>query len=273
AAIRIIDNAAMLNVNTACKFDPCEVPLFCERIDGSSQMQINLAGLARFEDDVDEIHTARCGSDGDPNWGAFQDDMIWCIESPAGDYVPFDISDELELRYRYCITSRAQTRLESVWNWTIGWDVPSLKDEPYGGGGGTLEDWQKSVTDPYDPNNNYYRRHLLTTYNIDRIIDPNGRKMININDETTDVEELEELYRGLQSSIDSYLAPPIRRQIERRYAQLAVNIIDFADRDDIDNDGFLDRDCVTTFVDPCDITITYYGFEAQPFITEIGMKS
>ncbi|MHC4088520.1 MAG: hypothetical protein ACYSU5_25435 [Planctomycetota bacterium] len=42
-AIRIVDNQAMLNVNTAWKFDPCEVPLLPERIDGSSQTQINLA--------------------------------------------------------------------------------------------------------------------------------------------------------------------------------------------------------------------------------------
>ncbi len=274
AAIRIIDNQAMENVNIAGTFDPNSI--IRERIDGSSQMQINLAGLARFGDDVDEIHAARCDTSDDPNdpnnrnnWNTFQNKMVWRIESPASGYLPFDISDELELRYRYCITSRAQTRLESLWNWTVGLDAP-IKNEPYGGSVGTLEDWQKSVTDPYDPN--YYRRHLLTTYNIDRIIAPDSRKMININRETTTVEELEELYRSLQSSIDPYLAPPIRRQIERRFAQLAVNIIDFADRDDIDNDGFLDPDCVTTFVDPCVSGITYYGFEAQPFITEIGMK-
>ncbi|GAH56909.1 unnamed protein product, partial [marine sediment metagenome] len=110
AAIRVIDNSAMLNVNTAYKFDPCEVPLIRERIDGSSQMQINLDGLARRpinpgDDDANEIHFARCGTTGDPNWDAFEDGMIWRIESPAGGYVPFDISDELEMRYRYCITS------------------------------------------------------------------------------------------------------------------------------------------------------------------------
>ena len=267
AAIRVIDNSAMLNVNTAYKFDPCEVLLFREKIDGSSQMQINLAGLARFGDDVNDIHFARCGNGtADPNWGAFEDDMIWRIESPAGGYLPFDISDELELRYRYCITSRAQTRLESLWNNTIGLDAP-IKNEPYGGSVGTLGDWQKSVTDPYDPNNNYYRRHLLTTYNIDRIIDPNGRKMINVNEKIP----VDILYNTLLRSIDPRIVGPVRRQIEARFAQLAVNIIDFADSDDNNNDGILDSDSVTTFVDPCGVT--HYGFEAQPFITEIGMKS
>ncbi|MHC4889890.1 MAG: ComEA family DNA-binding protein [Planctomycetota bacterium] len=281
AAIRIVDNQAMLNANTAFKFDPNDPHLqntIGGKIDGSSQMQINLHGLARpaippiLEDDANEIHfgnpthLGRCGISGDPNWDAFRDNMIRRIESPAGDYLPFDISDELELRYRFCITSRAQTRLESLWNWTIGWDALIPKDEPYGGGFGRLEDWQNGVTNPFDPNN--YRRHLLTTYNIDRIIDPNGDKMININNETTPVGIL---YRRLLRSIDPNLFGPIRRETEMRFAQLAVNIIDFADSDDINNDGFLDPTCVTTLVDPCGVV--YYGFEAQPFITEIGMKS
>ena len=56
AAIRIVDSQAMANVNTAFMFDPREI--IRERIDGSSQMQINLAGLARHGspgDDVNEI--------------------------------------------------------------------------------------------------------------------------------------------------------------------------------------------------------------------------
>ena len=287
AAIRIVDNQAMLNANTAFKFDPNDPHLPITRggkIDGSSQMQINLHRLARpaippvpGDDDANEIHfgnpthPGRCGISGDPNWDAFQKNMIWRIESPAGNYLPFDISDELELRYRYCITSKAQTRLESLWNWTIGHGYGSsrpfwFKDVPYGAGG-TLEDWQNGVTNPYDPNN--YRRHLLTTYNIDRIIDPNGDKMININSGTTPVGIL---YDRLLRGIDPNVFGPARRQIEMRFAQLAVNIIDFADSDDTDDDGYLDPNCVTTFVDPCD-GIVYYGFEAQPFITEIGMKS
>jgi len=276
AAIRIVDSQAMVNVNTAYKFDPCEVPLFRERIDGSSQMQINLDGLARHinpgDDDVNEVHYARCGGIV-PTWKEFQDNMIWRIESPASGYWPFDISDELELRYRYCITSRVQTRLESLWNYTIGWDVRRIKDEPYAGGTfGTLEEWQRGVTEPYDPN--IYRRHLLTTYNIDRIIDPNCRKMININEEVPvqyRQDYLRILYNKLLRSTDPRIVGPVRRQIEARLAQLAVNIIDFADRDDENRDGVLDPDCVTTFVDPCGVI--HYGFEAQPFITEIGMKT
>jgi len=256
AAIRIVDNQAMANVNTAFKFDPREI--IRERIDGSSQMQINLDGLARFGDDVNEIHFARCGS-GDPNWGAFEDDMIWRIESPAGGYWPFDISDELELRNRFFLTSLAKTRLEATWNSTIGSET--FKRIPYDS---DMASWLAK----FDPDSNEPdRRHYLTTYNIDRIIDPNCRQMININEEVP----VDILYNTLLRGIDPNIFGPVRRQIEARFAQLAVNIIDFADRDDDDDNGVLDPDSVTTFVDPCGVT--HYGFEAQPFITEIGMKS
>ncbi|MHC4099051.1 MAG: hypothetical protein ACYSU3_23725, partial [Planctomycetota bacterium] len=136
--------------------------LLPEWIDGSSQMQINLDGMARPFDDVNEIDIARSGSivpvsvSGD--WRTFQDDVIWRMERPATGYLPFDISDELELRYRYCITSKAQTRLENVWDITIG--NPFFKDEPYAGGSlGSRSEWQTAVTDLADPFN--YRRHLL----------------------------------------------------------------------------------------------------------------
>ena len=42
AAIRIVDNGGMINVNTAYKFDPNVGPADANLIDGSSQTQINL---------------------------------------------------------------------------------------------------------------------------------------------------------------------------------------------------------------------------------------
>jgi hypothetical protein len=57
-----------------------------------------------------------------------------------------------------------------------------------------------------------------------------------------------------------------------QYAQLAANITDFIDDDDINNDGVLDVGCVTTLVDPYDPCVIHYGFEAQPFINEIAWR-
>ncbi|GAI77211.1 unnamed protein product, partial [marine sediment metagenome] len=116
----------------------------------------------------------------------------------------------------------------------------------------------KRILNPFDPNDSYNFRHLLTTYNIDRIIDPNGRKMINVNEKIP----VGILYNTLLRSIDPAIINP---NIRRQYAQLAANMVDFADDDTI----------VTVFEpnDPLNPKSIYYGFEAQPFITEIGMKS
>jgi len=92
---------------------------------------------------------------------------------------------------------------------------------------------------------------------MDRIIDPNGSRMININDEELDVNDV---YFALKSSIDPNVKSAVRKPIEKRFAQLAANIVDFAD-DDTD---------VTVF-EP-NKTVYYYGFEAQPFISEVAMK-
>ena len=292
AAVRVVDPGGTLNVNTAYKFDPCAVPLLPEWIDGSSQMQINLARLARPADDINEIDIARSGSivpvsDSD-DWRTFQDNVIWRMEHPSIGYLTFDISDELELRYRYCITSQARTRLENVWDNTIGDFAFGFKDEPYSGGNlGRRSEWQTAVTDPAFPFN--YRRHLLTTYNVDRIIDPRGGRMVNVNngnvpagipyerytlyplDMNTPVgilyDRLLSSYERLLSSLGPIIPDP---NIVTQYAQLAANMVDFSDDDDINNDGVLDFNCVTILVDP--YGIVHYGFEAQPFITEIAWK-
>jgi hypothetical protein len=81
-----------------------------------------------------------------------------------------------------------------------------------------------NLTDPKDPN--YYAyRHIATTYNIDRIIDPNGSKMVNVNRiyDSYDLERLSSaLWRGLYDAglDDNALA-----------AQIAVNIKDYVDSD------------------------------------------
>jgi len=256
AAIRVIPNGAMLNVNTAYKFDPNN--LNPSRVDGSSLLQINLMALAgrpplptwpvgnpyTLNDELN-LRTARAnGADVDP-YSQYQNSVIWSYGEPT-PYTPFDISDELELRYRFLLNHEdIDTRLE-------GWGGEfrdTILSTPVTTGGQELNKWFKracfdpSILDPKidskDPN--YYAyRHIATTYNMDRIIRPDGSKMLNVN-----TASAQELYDVLKKFIDPNLA-----------AQLAVNIVDIRDND------------VNVTVLPTGAK-TYHGFEAQPFISEI----
>ena len=259
AAIRVVDNGGMLNVNTAYEFDAAAA-------DGSSQTQVNLAKLARVGDVLSDIADAR-NPNNDPLYSDllpnYQDDLIWKIEDPCERYVPFDISDELEMRYRYCISSQGLTRLESVWNDTVGHDVPNTykKEEPYAGGSfGKLSEWVTAVTDPYDPN--HYRRHLLTTYNMDRIIDPNGDKMFCVNSQPS-LAWVKKLYGQLVKSIDPNEDAAVERRMRKKFAQLAVNMADLRDADT----NMTEFNPANDNNDP---TI-YYGIEPFPCITEIAV--
>jgi len=250
AAIRIIDNGGMLNVNTALKFDPGGRR---ETVDGSSQMQINLIALAGRAGNLptlaNEIDLLKARA----NYGAgvdymdinkYEKDVIWRYDEPNGPYTPFDISDELELRYRFLLNNTAiDTRLE---DWAVEFRRATLST-PVASGGQQLDAWFKRAYDTGNVDPNYAYRHIATTYNIDRIIDPNGRKMVNVN-----TAPLNQIHQALLAGINS-------AERERIAAQLAVNIIDFRD---VDVD-------VTTFSSG---GRTYYGFEAQPFISEMAFK-
>ncbi|MBW8041129.1 MAG: hypothetical protein FVQ85_14155 [Planctomycetes bacterium] len=273
AAIRVVDNEAMLNVNTGFKFDPNFVD--ANLIDGSSQLQINLMALSwrpgvTIYDPCDEIDLLEARAN--PALGLnpfdlyqYQRNVIWQYYKPRGVYTPFDISDELELRYRFLVNHDGiDTRLEELgnargrsWEFRRGtFRTPAQA--------GKLDEWFMTAyyDGMFDPN--YAYRHLATTYNMDRIIDPMGGRMININNGNTPVGIL---YDRLLSSLGPVIADP---NIVTQYAQLAANIIDFSDDDDINFDGVLDFNCVTTLVDP--YGIPHYGFEAQPFINEIAWK-
>jgi hypothetical protein len=262
-AVRIIDHGAMLNVNTAYKFDPNETEQTL--IDGSSQLQINLMALAARPGEpftpAEETklleERANNGSGVDPlDLKAYEEKVIWRPDDPCQPYTPFDISDELELRYRFLLNHEdIDTRLEP---W--GGEFRKLK-----GLSAPRNEKDHSISEPNDWfwHVNYYDlseplnvelydyRHLATTYNFDRIIPPPGKKVINMGA----LPEVLALYQALYNGISP--TEPNRIAIA---AQLAVNIIDFTD-DDIKN--------VTSFNNA---GVTYYGFEPQPFISEIGLK-
>ena len=261
AAIRIIDNGGMLNVNTAFKFNPADPCV--THINGASQLQINLMALAgrpplptwpvgnpyTLKDELN-LRTARAnGTNVDP-YSQYQNSVIWSYGEPT-PYTPFDISDELELRYRFLLNHTGiDTRLEG---WGGEFRDPVLRT-PVDSGGKELDKWFKRAC--FDPNilnpnldssdpNYYAYRHIATTCNMDRIINPTGRviyggKMVNVN--TADAGLLwRAIYAGLY---DANVAGA--GQIA---AQVAVNLIDFRD----------DNNDVTSFaLSPIEI---YYGFE------------
>ncbi len=250
ASVRVIDNGGMLNVNTAFKFDPSGSR---ETIDGSSQMQVNLEALARGEDLISGINVARGLSAIPTNMEliGYERAVIWTIEDPCVAYLPFDISDELLLRNRYMVDQDDTiTRIKAVWPGTFDRKSAFGKNFPYKPGDNVSAWFEKTSN---GDSSYYIPRHLSTTYNMDRIIDPNGGKMANVN--TDDVWKLHEtIYSGL------YDANFVGTSASAVAAQIAVNLIDFRDNDDN----------VTAFVPPPGDTV-YYGFECPCiYISELA---
>lgn len=254
AAIRVIDNSAMLNINTAYQFDANSSDE--DEIDGSTQAQINLKGLLKGTDDIDDFHQSRCGTEStvwnDPN---YIKNIIWNFTFPKGGQLPFDISDELELRYRYCVDGRTKARIEEpTLPKTIrgaGWDDYGNVYKDLGDSGiWGLDEWRTRITDPNetDLNSKADRRHLLTTYNLDRVIDPNGKRMFS----TWVNRDPQALYERLKSCIDRTLPASEQDDKEAWLAQISANIVDYSD-DDAN---------VSVVKEGSD---EYYGFE-RPFI-------
>ncbi|HUS73822.1 MAG TPA: hypothetical protein VMY06_12230 [Sedimentisphaerales bacterium] len=262
AAVRIVDNQAMLNVNTGFKFNPNFVDV--NLIDGSSQLQINLMALSwrpgvTVYDPCDEIDLLEARAN--PGLGLnpldlyqYEQDVIWRYYRPSGPYTPFDIGDDLELRNRFLVNHEdIHTRIEDGTNlWTWSFNSPRELNTPVVGG---INNWfYRAQHDVPGPNNVYSYRHIGTTYNMDRIIDPYGDKMININREI----DANTIYDRLLLSNQPLIADAFTR---RQYAQLAANMVDF-----------IDEDALVTIFAPNDLNPNiYYGFDAQPFISEIGI--
>jgi hypothetical protein len=264
AAVRIIDNGAMLNANTGYKFtpflDPNNPQINMLDIGGPGPIQINLMALAGWpgappvvtQPEEQNLLEDRANSSYGLNpfdLAGYEKNVIWRYDEPNGPYTPFDISDELELRYRFLLNHRdIDTRLEQ-WG---GQFRSNALSTPLTSGGASLDTWfdrmnLNSISDP-----NYSYRHITTTYNMDRIIDPNGRKMVNVN-----IADVNELYIALRDGLLS--RDPNAVGAEQLAAQLAVNIVDIRDADS------------EVSVLPIGPKI-YYGFEAQPFISELAFR-
>lgn len=189
AAVRIIDNCAMLNLNTASNIEDSRN---WPDLEGRFLSSVSYRRFLRGSDatsylpaDPDSIMKAR-------RWDALIDtpdiyhyDVLMHIDNPPPAYTLFDISDELEIRNRFMLTSPFEARFERK-------DVANFT---FDAGGGIYSDlwipcdptnfaqWAWRV----DPNNfdnqsgayndgsiagnyewRYDRRHVCTFYSFDR---------------------------------------------------------------------------------------------------------
>ncbi|MFC1780699.1 ComEA family DNA-binding protein [Planctomycetota bacterium] len=266
AAVRIIDNASMLNVNTAFKFDPGDPNALIVNVDGSHQLQVNLMALTTEPNQSPTLakqiellnERANYGGNVDPfDMDAYLANVVWDYDDPNGYYTPFDLSDELELRYRYILNQTdIDTRLEE---WCEGLRSNTLST-PVTSGGADFDAWFLKAAGSGTFNPNYALRHIATIYNIDRIINPDGTgfnngKMLNVNT----VADPNLLYDAIRAGMRDFADPNSTMLADEIAANLAVNIIDLRDED-------MD---ITEFTPA---NKTYYGLEAQPFINEIGFR-
>ena len=272
AAIRIIDNGAMLNANTGFKFnplfDPNDPKATVLDIGGPDQLQINLMALAgrpgQPPTSSEEMYllTERANSSYGLNpsdFISYKKNVIWSYGDPNGPYTPFDISDELEMRYRILLNhSDIDTRLEQ---WTGHFRLNTLST-PLSSGGQLLDRWFERAEGNGGLDPNYAYRHLVTTYNMDRIINPagpgfNGAKMMNV-----DKADQNLLYEAIKAGLLD--TEPNFVGVDLLAAQLAVNIVDLRDAERSDP-------AAEVTVLQVGSTI-YYGFEVQPFISDIAFK-
>jgi hypothetical protein len=264
AAVRVIDNGGMININTAQNFDANSINP--AKVDGTSQMQINLKGLLKgtsteIDNQFNALLTARCGGEDPNNWTKYEKDVIWRYGIPDGNYLPFDISDELELRYRYCIDSKFISRFEYRLPYTAeGAGTRNFGNLYDGKSEWGLDDWKIRITNPSDPNTDH--RHLLTAYNLDRVISPSGGKMTNIN--TADVNTLyRSIRRGLLDADSNF------PDVNGISAQIAVNIKDYRDSDSDVNDFNVGGTIYYGFERPC-IYISELAFRFVPSDPNVG---
>lgn len=237
AAVRILDNGGMLNVNTGYKFDPTERDP--NLVNGSSQLQVNLLALGKSSDSLSAreaaLRAARASSlAAAKDLIAYERQVLWKYPGDpdpnnSSPYLPFDLADELELRYRFLLNRPdVDSRLE-IWgqfrpSGTLSTPVDSA---------GLLGAWFGRVTGAgLDPNKAC--RTVVTTYNADRLLTPTPltidtetklRRMVNVN---TDGES------AIRAALAAALleADPNIIGINEKVLQITANLRDYIDDDD-----------------------------------------
>lgn len=291
AAIRIIDNGGMINVNTAYRFDPTVTFNVAnnKRVDGSTQSNIDLKELAYSGDSIDdlvkELNNDKNNVDAYIYNDAYINKILRRIESPDDpDYQPFDISDDLDLRSRFCVSSKNKGRLKTVWEDTL--DIRNRTFDSSSGDG--LSDWIEEICrETLVSDSKYDRRHMLTCWNMDRIINPDGIsaggsledcKMFGVNgrldnmgnyDQTfyKDFDNRQKLFQAIRKALEDTMTLATSADISAKAAQIMVNLIDY-----IDEDFEMTVIDIST-LDSTQASAMYYGFEGPCiYISEVAQK-
>ncbi|MFH1372169.1 MAG: hypothetical protein ABII09_12910, partial [Planctomycetota bacterium] len=271
AAIRIVDNSAMLNVNTGYKFDPCTA-------DGSSQLQINLMALAgrpiyTTADETDlKVKRANWPASGidpnDPSYLAlYEQNVIWQYGNPNGAYAPFDISDEIEVRNRFVLNHQyIHTRLED-WTPQLYSTSKWVNYTPFNDLGEWFDTTCIDANLILPPDANYAYRHIATTQNFDRIINPNGEKMLNINRDPQIDPNTNNTRDKIANALIAGGALPA--DVNALAAQITANLIDYIDGPITDPNN----NVTVVYDDSTSPQTPHFGFE-QPciYISELAQN-
>lgn len=265
AAVRIIDNTGMLNLNTGYWFDPTRSDP--ASVDGASVQQINVVALAAgrgatqadFQEHAASL-LAKRGIDPAEGLEGYEDHVIWRYgrPDPNNPYRVFDLSDELELRYRFLLNHSGVDARAETW----GRFKRNTISTPVDSGGQALDKWFLRARDDGTLDPNYTYRHIATTYNMDRILTPRSIeigsvsrwKKVNINRAGADM---------IREAVITALSGRGRdlSLVRAEAAQITANLCDFIDDDDE----------VTVVVDPAAPDVHYYGFERPcVYISEIA---
>ncbi|AQQ09441.1 Helix-hairpin-helix motif containing protein [Sedimentisphaera cyanobacteriorum] len=210
AAVRIIDNSAMVNVNTAY-FNDIEQNSGNEeyKYSGESPLCVGMNFLLNTNnnkyggpfwyapvipeaDNIDDFHNSRCRPGVQDDWFSYTENAALRIENTSSEglsyYRPYSLDDEFELRHRFCINSSFTSRLESLLPATVGADEDDPANDSYWGdmykmyGADTrvsnvdaLESWYIGIFGGGEIDEktvNPERRHLFTAMSKSRQITP-----------------------------------------------------------------------------------------------------
>lgn len=274
AAIRIVDNGGMLNLNTGYWF----APQLGQKsfIDGRTPFHVNVVALgekgATEQSRANALLQTHRIDPQDPN--GYERDVIWRYlrPTPTSVYTPFDLSDELDLRYRFILDRQdVSTRAE---RWGKGRLTANTSKHTPVDRSNELTDWfpraHLDLLADEALDSSYDYRHLATTYNMDRVLMPGPvdpcaplgvRKMVCVNEENEIV-----IYGAVRTAlIEGNPGVPLPI-LEDEAAQIAANVRDYVDKD---ND-------ITVMARPSEPNSPdefIYGFETpRVYVSEIAYR-